>query len=676
MKLLDNLFARWGYAKEVVSKTLAEEASAQPPAKKKSRNFIKPIFMKFKEFTGRNVDLVDPEFDFKTIRAAVDVESILRQAREKHLQLMWKNSYNFVGRNQKAVDYIKLRLMQIAMMNNTPTQVLLDQMSEELYTYHNCFIAVQRDAGSSSGTPYVNVFGKRVNPISGLFVLPASHIQPMRDAPTGRLVGWKVTDVKDESPKYFTADDVVHFYMSRSSGNLTGTPAVLPVLNDIRALRRIEQSAEALVYQHAIPLIQYQIGLKDDPEFDPAEFDDVRTRVEISNPQGIFVVPFHHNITAIGNGASPLDVHKYLSYFRLRVISGMGLSSVVFGESDSSNRGTSNVQDRGLQDSAKRYLTVLKTFFNDMILNELLREGGFDIMDIDHKVCLFTPEIDIDAKIKKETHVMGLFHGNCITEDEMRQELGRDPVDDDGRLKLYWTLVDLPKSIILTRDEALAGVLMNEYEEAHGKNIAGLKIDKKTANLIRPINQQGPKITSQPKANDQDVLGINARAEIKSLFDSMGMQVAEKLTSAKAPINIKDEVEKAVDSIYLYTTPSLKSIYIEGWKQENKETKDVEITMDGFYGVSQRYEKFLHDLANDATTLLEGLQTSKIALSGEEYKNSITYGDVANVFDVVRISLACGLPPVVESALKAGSTQARPPLQDAAKEKTDGPDLR
>jgi hypothetical protein len=291
-----------------------------------------------------------------------------------------------------------------------------------------------------------------------------------------------------------------------------------------------------------------------------------------------------------------------------------------------------------------------------MILNELLREGNFDIMDIEHKVSLFAPEIDIDAKIKKETHIRGLFHGNCITEDEMRAELGRDPVDDAGRLKLYWTLVDLPKSIILTRDEALAGILISQYEEAQGKNLAGLKIDKKTANLIRPVNQMGPKITSKPAINSSEdifnnVMYINTRAGIKMLFDKMCMESAAKLVDSTMSVDIEKEIKNTIDTIYLNTASDLKPIYMEGWKIGHK---DTEMDIENLNKETLKYQKFLHELGDDATILLKALRTEK----------SVTYAEVINIFDVIKMSLEKRLPEILESVYKAGTETPTPTMQD------------
>lgn len=546
MRFIDNLMAKFGYAKALARNAELTDAS-------KPKSIFKPIFLKFKtSLGGRNAELKEQEYEFQDIRKAVDVEPLLRQACEKFLQLMWKNGHAWVGKNQKAVDYVKLRMAQIAAVTGTPNQAFLDQASDELIRYSNVYIIPQRDASMSGGKPYINLFGKSVNPISGLFLAPASHMEPMVDQKTKQLVGWKSSAVQSgDKDMFFTKDEVIHVYMSRSVGNLTGTPIMKPVLGDVRALRRMEENAEALVFQNAFPLVHYRVGTKDAPEVDPNKFDEIKQKVEASSPQGMFVTPFDHDIKAVGNGDSPIDVEKYLNYFRLRIISGLGLSTVVFGESDSSNRGTAQVQDKGLQDGAKRFLSVLKTFINEQLVSEFLREGGFDPMDPENTVQLYTPEVDIDAKIKKETHIMSLYHGNLLTEDNARKEIGYDILTDEERKGLYFNLVEIPRAIILASDEPYTP----EAKKKMGEGGTNLKIDKGTANKVRPTNQKGAKIDSKPPVNKSSVSAQRLNARVTDGF----RRIAARALKGEDTVWVRPEFE----ALRADTLPALKDAMVQ-----------------------------------------------------------------------------------------------------------------
>lgn len=641
---VDTWMARMGYSRAV---SRVQALDATPRSSKKA--VFKPLFVKFKQvFNSRNAKLEEQEFDFISIRKAMNVESILRQAKEKFIQLMWKNGFSFVGKNPKAVEHVRLRLAQIALVTQTPVSVLLDNIAEEMVTYNNVFIVMQRDVAASGGKPYVNLFGKSVNPVAGMFLIPTSHVQPITDGKTGRLLAWKVSGFKDQDDQYYLKDDVVHMHMSRAVGNITGTPAVVPVLDDIRALRKMEEAAETLVFQHSIPLFEYKVGTEESPEQDPEKFDEIKAQIEGTAPTGMFVIPSDHSVKAVGLGESPLDVSKYLSYFRLRVISGLGLSTVVFGESDSSNRGTAQVQDKGLQDGAKKYLTSIKTYFDEMIINEILREGGFDIMNPEDQVHLFTPEIDMDAKTKLETHVMALYQGHCITENEMRNLLGLEAVPESERSLMYLNLVEIPRAEAGAAEPAGAG------------GGTGLKIPAKTAVKTRPVNQQGPKINSKPAVNNSldmhlATASIKVATTMRTHFDGMMGAMIRELPALQAPVDQAGLVAKTIETLTQDTQRALTEVFDQGQSASDSETAGNQALLEPI--LSQNAE-FLHELGRDATILLERLQKEKLVpVSGQEppvFTNTITPGDVITIFDTLRYRLTKAMPGVIKQCFDAG----------------------
>ena len=47
--------------------------------------------------------------------------------------------------------------------------------------------------------------------------------------------------------KFFQPDEGIHFYDNRKPGVAMGTPEIVPVLDDIALLRRIEENVEDLL---------------------------------------------------------------------------------------------------------------------------------------------------------------------------------------------------------------------------------------------------------------------------------------------------------------------------------------------------------------------------------------------------------------------------------------------
>lgn len=658
-----------GWVEENLKRMGFKKTIVRDDARAFKKKAVRPVLFKMKpDIILRNAQLEEQEFDFKTIRRAMDIESILRQAKEKYVQLMWKNGYSIVGKNDKAVKYIKTRFSQIALVTGNPTDKLFREISEELITYHNVYIVKQREVLSSGGTPYINSFGKRVLPIAGLFVIPASHIHAETDFRDRFLIGWKVEQFKDFDDQFYKKEDIIHIHMNKAPGNFQGTPAFTPVLDDIRALRKMEENAEALVFQHAIPLFQYQIGSEDQPVEDQAEYDAIKGQIETMNPQGMFVVPHDHSITAVGQGSSPLDVEKYLKYFRTRVISGIGLSNIVFGESDSANRNTATVLDRGLQDGAKEFLANIKIFLNEILIKELLQEGKFDIMDPDNEVRLWTPEIDVDSKIAKETHTMGLYHGNCIDEDEMRDDLGREPIQPAGRKLMYWNLIEAPRVLIGSGDERFT-------PEGSFGHPSGLQIKKGIANKLQPRNQSGTKRNTQPAVNSTEekppivasravAYTSNSARELYQLmistYDSLMGNMIKEMSSAKEPFDPKDSVRKSMMSIYDDTYHIITGTFLQGFS-ENYDPKRADPDLTVVKPLVTGYREFLHRLGTDATILLKELQERKLlgdpTSKEETFINSIKGSDVITVFDSLRFRLSDMVSSVVKSAYQLGQEQ-------------------
>jgi hypothetical protein len=85
----------------------------------------------------------------------------------------------------------------------------------------------------------------------------------------------------------------------------------------------------------------------------------------------------------------------------------------------------------------------METFVNFFIINELLREGGYEpLLNPRHAVYFKFREIDVDMQIKLENHAVYKYITNAITEDEMRAELGKQPIGD--RSRLFYNLVTIP----------------------------------------------------------------------------------------------------------------------------------------------------------------------------------------------------------------------------------------
>jgi len=223
-------------------------------------------------------------------------------------------------------------------------------------------------------------------------------------------------------------------------------PLATPVLNDIQGLRELEEQTFHLVYSVSIPVYQYKVGTIEAPAT-PEELDAMEQIVESLPSSGAIVTPERHDVTAIGADRKALDVNPYLKYFKSRVYAGLGQSSVGMGESDTANKATALVVSNETRQLAEYFQSILAEIINEHLIKEIMLEGGFKYssQDDSRKVTISFPSIDKNEKRATENHVSQLFTTSCITETEMRAELGREPISKDQRKELHANLYpDVP----------------------------------------------------------------------------------------------------------------------------------------------------------------------------------------------------------------------------------------
>lgn len=406
-------------------------------------SIIRRIGLAFSRGSSSRAEFEGPEgFDLLEIEKAYNTEAYVRQAIDKYIDLMFKAGWDIVGKNQNAVDYVKLRLAAIAEATKTPTKQLLIEIAEDLVLYHNAFLIKARQRGGSyTFPPGINAQGVGgMDPVVGYFTLPVTTIEIARDS-HGTVRRYKQEIGGSERPLEIRPENVVHMFIDKPKGRAYGVPFLWQALDDIKLLRQVEELVARLIYKDIFPLYQYQVGLpKEGYEATDDEIDELREQIGELTIDGGIVVPERHNITTIGVKGKALDVSNYLKYFEQRVFTGLGVSETMMGRGDTTNRSTADNMTTEMHDRIKAYQTQMAMFIDEFIFNELLREGGFDpLLRPEDMVSFKFKEIDIENKIKTENQAIQKFTNNAITHEELRLELGMDPVTDEGRL--YFNMI-------------------------------------------------------------------------------------------------------------------------------------------------------------------------------------------------------------------------------------------
>jgi hypothetical protein len=231
--------------------------------------------------SGRGI-FACPEYDLALVGRVEDTDGYVRQSFQKKTALMFKEGFDFVGTNKSTVQYIKIRLAQISKATNIPTVELLRSLGSTLIKKSNAFLVKIRSQKASGGQRRETVEGKNREPIAGYFVIPPETMEVDADE-FGRVRRWRQ---RTPAGYYvdFKPEDILHFTFDRKEGFIFGTPTIVPVIDDIRALRKIEENIELLVYQYLFPLFHYKVGTETAPagmtETGELEVDIVKREIQ------------------------------------------------------------------------------------------------------------------------------------------------------------------------------------------------------------------------------------------------------------------------------------------------------------------------------------------------------------------------------------------------------------
>jgi hypothetical protein len=402
-------------------------------------------------------DFEQPEYDLAEIGRIADVESYVQRAFIQKEGLMFKEGWEFIGKNPKTIKYIKTRLRQIAQASGFSTDALFRGLGTDIIGSSNSFLVKVRDEKKSGGQiRKVPGTSKKLKPVAAYFPMNAATVFFKRND-NGRIMQYQQSVPSGLKRKY-PVDNVIHMKFRQKPGFIIGTPILIPVIDDIRALRRVEENVEMLVYQHLFPLFHYTVGTEKAPADSYAdgstEVDRVRMEIESMPAEGMIVTPERHSIEAIGAQGRALQVEGILKHLKKRVFSGLGVSSVDMGEGETSNRATADNMSRNLVDDVKNLQKVLTEQINVLIINELLLESAFDDpLSEDNIVVVQFHEVDLDAKIKVENHAINAFEGHAITHDELRSKFGKEPMSDGEWENGYWKKIQEPMTLMQSVDE-------------------------------------------------------------------------------------------------------------------------------------------------------------------------------------------------------------------------------
>lgn len=540
-----------------------------------------------------DTDFESPEFDLADIQAGYNTDSYIRQGVDKYVDQIFKEGYSFYGTDASAVDYLKLRLAFIAEASSTPTAQLLMDIAEDVVKYGNCMVVKARNSDPNAlpqGVSVTGLYGK--DPVVGYFCVNPITMLCKRDD-YGTVTEWQ--QETDKGKQIFTPEDVVHFYYKREKGFAYGTSFLIPVLDDVRALRQAEENVLKMMYRNIYPFYHVAVGTEEQTGTSK-EVDALKEAIDGMDVEGGLVTTERVQIKPIASD-KVIDAEPYLQYMESRVFSGMGIPAIMFGRGNTANRSTGDNMTSEMADRIRAMSKVIEMFFNAFIVKEILMEGGYDpVLNPDQNVEFRFNDNDVDVEIKKQVHAIYKYEHNAITEDEMRDELGMDPIPDGERAKMFVELI--------TR------------ETARQQHEMSLESQKEAA------KQNGTPETNNKQKNQGGAPSKKKSSSAKNSVDPVIVGL------------IKDSVDNLEDSVDNYIKDCFvsKSQITQGKIME----KVVECNKEILYTISRNFdnEEVRLKLASLSTRLINDIHTDLIGFN----TYTSTESSVIDIIDV-RIGL-------------------------------------
>lgn len=487
-------------------------------------------------FTSKGRSNFEPAaYDFERIIEAIDTDSFIKQGFLKYKELFFKEGWEIIGENPEAVNYLYQRIDLMEETMNRPFNDYLMEVVDNLVKFSNVFIVKAR----SDIAPYFpgKLYPEQGKlPIAGFYTIPTETVrilrnkynQPLKYKQTLTDLPYATDNIVDP---VFDASEVIHLYLDKKPGRAFGTPFIVGVLDDVIALRQLEEDVQNLVHRELYPLYKYKVGTDDDPAL-PGDVEAAADQLANLRVEGGLIIPNTHDVEVIGANGKALDAKPYLEMMRERVIAGLGIAPHHLGIMNAGgNQAVTDRLDIALYDKIKVIQDYVENAIRLYIFNPLLREGGYDLTEdprqegISNRCFMRFREIDIDTQIKKENHELNKFAQQATQQDELRHSLGLDPnIDIEKTQAMIAAHIQTMQQMTLQRQAAELNpptvktatggtkaipppANKPDAQKPSGGLIPNAKnVKKGPGNIDKPANQFGRRLSPNIRHMDDDIL--------------------------------------------------------------------------------------------------------------------------------------------------------------------------
>ena len=463
-------------------------------------------------------------YDFDTIIQVCTIDSYCKQAFLKYRETIWKGGYELVSENPDAVDYLLHRLGYMELSMRQPLDRFFEDVGDQLCKFHNCFIAKIRNPNIKRFFPgRIRGMGG-MDPIIGYEIVPAETVRIERDK-NNRVIRYQQQldgfgGFNQPSAPEWQPHEMIHLTVDRSPGHLFGEPFMTSVIDDVIALRSLEEDHQNLVHQQLFPIVDVTVGTDEFPGEDEEIIAAARDIEEMQN-NGALIHSERRKVEIIGSEGKAMDAQYILDHAKERVAIGLGIPPHLLGMTmNGGNRSLSQELTTAMYDKIKFYQREISRMLRIWIVNEILAEGGFNPVDNpdDHMEFRFN-EVDLESQMKRETQVVQLFAAGLYQDDEARIRLGLDPEMDESKTFQALQMRMTPDSLTQTKtadgkpgapqlvDTTPAAAKKSDVQApSKGGRPNTKNIRRGAGNQMRPANQHTRRSAPKIRHSEEDYL--------------------------------------------------------------------------------------------------------------------------------------------------------------------------
>jgi hypothetical protein len=289
---------------------------------------------------------------------------------------------------------------------------------------------------------------------------------------------------------------------------------------------------------HLFPLMQVKVGSPEAPcEYlldGISEIDMYRDYIQNMPKEGVLITDERVEVDVKGVAGQGADYTTVLEHYKKRIFTGLGVSGLDLGETDTANRNTADNVSQNLRDQIKSDLQWFCNQVSMTMLKEWFMEAPFacSVQNAVADVTLEFHELDPDGQIKNETHAINLYNNHAITHPELRKRLKHKPLSEEEHGETHFQRHEMELERFRAQQQMKTTAMSATATETKKVTQKGARGASKTTQhtkptahaqklvqqILQPVNQHGRNLDPHKAKSSREL--------VAALYDELHVHLA------------------------------------------------------------------------------------------------------------------------------------------------------